>query len=455
MSTLLFLAGVLVIGLGLGASIALHELGHLVPAKAFGVRVTQYMIGFGPTLLARRRGETEYGIKAVPLGGYIRMIGMYPPQRGDAPGTLREDSTGFFQQMSREAREWEATQYGPEEAHRTFSALSVPRKLVVMLGGPAMNLVIAVVLLTVLVCGIGLPGITPTVHTVSRCVLPADAPEGTGCEGMPAAPAAAAGIRPGDVLRSIDGQEISTWDDVTRTVRAAGGRSIEVVVERDGRTLTLEATPIVDERPVLAEDGTPVRDAEGRMLTEQAGFLGVAGTPDLVRGSPAQVPGLTWQAFTGTARIVLSLPVRLWEVGEAAFGTQERDPNGPIGVVGVSRLAGEVAAADQPGFALREKVATLVSMLASLNMALFVFNLIPLMPLDGGHVLGALVEGARRLVARLRGRPDPGPVDMSRLLPLTYAVATVFLGMTVLLLYADIVDPIRLFPEDPGGSGAP
>ncbi|EWS81196.1 zinc metalloprotease [Brachybacterium phenoliresistens] len=446
MSVLLFVLGVLAIAVGLAVSIALHELGHLVPAKAFGVRVTQYMIGFGPTVLARRRGETEYGIKALPLGGYIRMIGMYPPRRDDAPGTIREHSTGFFQQMSAEAKDWEASQYGPEDAQRTFSALAVPKKLVVMLGGPAMNLVLSVLILGVLVCGIGLPGVTPTVSTVSQCVLPADAPEGTSCEGMPPAPAAAAGIEPGDVLLSIDGRDIDGWGDVTASVRAAGDRTVDVVVSRDGEQLTLQATPIVDARPVLDADGRAVLDADGELVTEQVGFLGVAGTPDLVRQSPARVPGMAWEAFTGTARIVISLPVRLWEVGQAAFGTQERDPNGPIGVVGVSRLAGEVAAAEQPGFELREKIATLLSMLASLNMALFVFNLIPLMPLDGGHVLGALVEGVRRAWARLRGRPDPGPVDMSRLLPLTYAVASVFLVMTVLLLYADIVKPITLFP---------
>lgn len=99
MGVALFVLGVLIIGLGLAVSIALHEIGHLVPAKAFGVRVTQYMIGFGPTMWSRTRGETEYGVKAIPLGGYIRMIGMYPPHRGDAPGTVREDSTGFIQQM--------------------------------------------------------------------------------------------------------------------------------------------------------------------------------------------------------------------------------------------------------------------------------------------------------------------------------------------------------------------
>jgi membrane-associated protease RseP (regulator of RpoE activity) len=446
---LLFALGVLVIAAGLGLSIALHEIGHLVPAKLFGVRVTQYMIGFGPTLLSRTRGETEYGLKAVPLGGYIRMIGMFPPHRGEPEGTIREDSTGLLQQiteMSEDAKAYESSQYGPEDAHRTFVALSVPKKLVVMLGGPTMNLLISVLLMVVLVSGIGLPSVTPTVQSVSECVVPADAPADVSCEGKPAAPALAAGIRPGDLLREIDGHRIDRWEDVTAAVRAADDRTIDVVVERDGSELTLEATLVVDARPVLDESGAPVHGADGEVLTEEVGFLGVAGTPDLVPQSPTEVPAMAWDAFVRTGQIVLTLPVRLYDVAQAAFGSAERDPNGPLGVVGVSRLAGEVASADQPGFELREKAGTMISMLASLNMALFVFNLVPLLPLDGGHVAGALLEGVRRLLARLRGRPDPGPVDMSRMLPLTNAVALVFIVMTVLLVYADIVKPITLFP---------
>lgn len=446
MSVALFALGILVVGVGLAASIALHEIGHLVPAKLFGVRVTQYMIGFGPTVWSRHRGETEYGVKAIPLGGYIRMIGMFPPHQGDPAGMIREDSTGFVQQMSEEAKEYESAQYGAEDAHRTFVALSVPKKLMVMLGGPAMNLLISIVLLTVMVSGIGVPAVTATVQSVSECVLPADAPEGSSCEGRPEAPALAAGIVPGDTLREIDGHEIQQWADVTTAVRAAGDRTVPVVVERDGEVLHLEATPIVDARPVLDEDGAAVLDASGDLLTEQVGFLGVAGTPELVPQSPAVVPELAWQAFRGTAEIIVTLPVRLYDVAQAAFGSAERDPNGPLGVVGVSRLAGEIASAEQPGFELREKTGTMISMLASLNMALFVFNLLPLLPLDGGHVAGALVEGFRRQIARLRGRSDPGPVDMSRLLPLTNAVALVFIVMTVLLVYADIVKPIQFFP---------
>ena len=139
MSWLAYAAGVLIAALGVALSFALHVVGHLVPAKRFGVRVTQYMVGFGPTVWSRRRGETEYGLKAIPLGGYIRMIGMFPPKPGDAPGTIRATSTGRFSQLADEARAAAHEELLPGDENRVFYRLSTPKKVAVMLGGPLMN----------------------------------------------------------------------------------------------------------------------------------------------------------------------------------------------------------------------------------------------------------------------------------------------------------------------------
>ena len=193
MTTIAFVLGVLFMATGVAASIALHEVGHLVPAKRFGVRVTQYMVGFGPTLWSRRRGETEYGVKAIPLGGYIRMIGMFPPRPGDLPGTVRVSSTGRFSQLVDEARAASLEEVRPGDEDRVFYKLSVPQKVIVMLGGPMMNLLIGVVLLTILVTVHGVATAQPgaVVASVSQCVVPVtEAGEATTCTDQPQTPAA-------------------------------------------------------------------------------------------------------------------------------------------------------------------------------------------------------------------------------------------------------------------------
>ncbi|HET9633377.1 MAG TPA: site-2 protease family protein, partial [Terrabacter sp.] len=167
---MLFFLGVLVVVVGVALSIALHEIGHLVPAKKFGVKVTQYMVGFGPTVWSRKRGETEYGIKAIPLGGYVRMIGMLPPRPGDKPGELRTLSTGRFSQMVDQARADSMEEVKPGDEDRVFYRLSPGKKIVIMLGGPLMNLLIAAVLLTGVITLYGLPQVAPKVGLLSPCV---------------------------------------------------------------------------------------------------------------------------------------------------------------------------------------------------------------------------------------------------------------------------------------------
>lgn len=447
MSVVLYVVGVLAVVVGVAVSIALHEVGHLLPAKRFGVRVTQYMVGFGPTVWSRQRGETEYGVKAVPLGGYIRMIGMFPPRRGTPAGMVSAGSSNPVASLVESARAESLEELRPGDEHRTFYNLKVWQKLVVMLGGPVMNLVLATVLLAVIAVGFGAVQTTTTIGTVSECIVPVGAPTGTGCSADDEpAPAAAAGIRPGDRVLSVDGVPATSWADVQTAIRAAAGQDLRLVVERDGQERTLVAEPSRSQIVAFDDAGRPVVQEDGSYATVEGGFLGVSPTQDLVRQPVTVVPGQVAQYVVGTAKVLFRLPQYMVGVADAAFGGGERDPEGPISVVGVGRFAGEIASFEDPSglVGVEERAASILQVVAGLNIALFVFNLIPLLPLDGGHVAGALLEGVRKAWARARSLPDPGPVDVAKALPLAYAVALLLLGTSVVLIYADLVNPVRL-----------
>jgi len=427
--------GILVVLVGIAVSIALHEVGHMAPAKRFGVRVSQYMVGFGPTLWSRTKGETEYGIKAFPLGGYVRMVGMMPGARsGTRPGR------GFFAQVVADARDQSVEEILPGEEHRAFYNLSTPKKLVVMLGGPLMNLLLAVVL-TASFMAIGLTQQTTTVATLSECV-----PTATGepCDPAgPAAPAAAAGLQPGDRIVRYDGVAIGTWRELLEAIDGTAGRAVPVVVERGGQEVALTVTPLDAERALVDADRNPVTGEDGQVRTVSGAFLGIS--PTVARQSIplTEVPGEVGRMFTATASAVVRFPVAVYDAAVETFTDAPRSTDGVMSVVGVGRAAADVAglAAD-----VLDRVAIMLSLLASLNMALFVFNLIPLLPLDGGHVANALYEGAKRTVARARGlRPLPGPADVARMMPVAYVMFVVLLGSGLLLIVADVVDPVRIF----------
>ena len=440
---MMYLLGVLLIAVGIAASIALHEIGHLVPAKKFGVKCTQYMVGFGPTIWSRRKGETEYGLKAIPLGGYVRMIGMFPPRSQDG-GRLRASSTGRWSQMTEQVRAESLEEIGPGDQDRVFYKLPIWQRVVIMLGGPVMNLIIATVLLTGIITLYGLPEVTPRLSGVAQCA-PADVTAAEDCTGQEDSPALAAGLQAGDRILSVDGTAVSAWGETSYAIQNAGEQA-EFVIERDGTQQTLVADLVTRERPLLLPTGEPELDAAGAPVVGEVGYLGASGSIEYVAQPITEAPAFVGTALVETAKIFLKLPEKLVGVYQAAFGTADRDAEGSMSVVGVGRMGGEVASGDLGMLAdsFGARMVLLLSLLASLNIALFVFNMVPLLPLDGGHIAGALWEGVKKTWARVLGRPDPGPVDIAKALPVAYSVAIGLIAMTLLLVYADLVNPIRL-----------
>jgi len=435
MDLLLQLVGIIVIVIGIAVSIGLHELGHFLPARRFGVYVGKFMIGFGPTIWSRKKGETEFGLKAIPLGGFVSLSGMYPP-------TESQNGRGFtwFRKLVQDAREASAETIIDDS--RSFYRQSVWKRLVIMLGGPLANLIIAAVLYIVLFSGIGVLKTTTTISSVSECVIPVSETRDTCGSDDPLSPANTAGIQPGDRVVSINGIAVTEWDSGMDIIRESAGVPQEFTVERNGSLLDLQVTPIAAERYAVAEDGTVVVDSEGNPQTRTVGFIGIAPKIERQQQSPLVAFQSLGDNVAQVGTLVLQLPQKVYQVAESAFGNEKRDINGPISVVGVGRIAGEITSSAD--FDLGSRLAALIGILASLNIALFVFNLLPLLPLDGGHIVVALWEGTRNWIQRLRGKPSLPPLDTAKLVPITVAVTVLLVGVSALLIYADIVKPITL-----------
>jgi membrane-associated protease RseP (regulator of RpoE activity) len=432
MDVLIYIAGAVVFFGLVMASIALHEIGHLVPGKVFNVKITEYFVGFGRKVWARRRGETEYGVKAIPVGGYVRLVGMFPPAK-DHPGQVRAYGTGPFRALADNARAVEWSAIRPEDEGRLFYEKPFWQKLIIMASGPAMNILLAFVILLGVSLTYGAYRSQLTISKVQECIVVATAADQS-CTGKPPTPAAQSGIQPGDKIVAFNGTPVSSWDDVSRLIRANLDHQAVVAVERGGQTLDLKPVTTVI-------TGVPDRYDPSKRVA--AGFFGVE--PEIVRqrGGPVAVIGDMWQMTKQTVVALAYFPVKVFYTAYNLATGKPRDVYGPMSIVGASRAAGEIAATNQISPAA--KLASLFTVLGSVNLFVALFNFVPLLPLDGGHVAAAMYEAIRRGLARVFGRPDPGHVDTARLLPIAYVVGGVILISGAVLILADIIDPIRLF----------
>lgn len=434
---MLTLIGILIFAIGLLLSIALHELGHMAPAKKFGVKVPQYMVGFGPTLWSKVKGETEYGLKGIPLGGYIRMIGMFPP---NPKGVQDPEKLGRMGQMVEAAREEVLAEISPEDEPRTFYRLSVPKKLTVMFGGPFMNLVIATILFTISLSVIGRPAVSTTVSDVVACVPTSANPNGIAstsgtCEGGESTPASEIGLAAGDKLLTVNGVEISAWEDLGAALGDQAGNVVDVTyLTSSGETITKNVEVAALESPVFGDNG----DATGEFTIR--GFLGVTPSFELEQSPVSEVPGFMATVTASSIAALMEFPARVFGLAGDLFTEAPRDPEGPVSVVGIGRISGQIASSEEVPTIY--KAGDLITLLASVNLFLFVFNMVPILPLDGGHIAGALYEGARRQIARVRRKPLPGPVDTAKMLPVAYAMSLVLLAMSAIVILADIIKPI-------------
>ena len=424
--------GIAIFALGLLFSIAWHELGHLSTAKLFGIRVPQYMVGFGPTVWSRTKGDTEYGVKWIPLGGYIRMIGMFPP---GPDGRVEARSTSPWRSMVEDARSAAFEEIEPGDEDRLFYTRAPWKRVIVMFAGPFMNLVLAVAIFLTVAMTFGFQTQTTEVAGVQQCVIAQSANRETCKATDPVSPAKAAGLHKGDTIVAFNGERISDWATLSDRIRDTIGPAT-ITVKRDGQEQTLHA--------VLKKNAVLKKDADGEVVADQyvtAGYLGFAARTEIIPLSFGDSVVRMGDMIADGVDSVVELPGKIPDLWNAAFNDGKRAQDSPVGVVGAARIGGEVMSLDVPA---QNQIAMMLFLLAGFNLSLFLFNMLPLLPLDGGHIAGALWEALRRNVARVFKRPDPGPFDVAKMMPVAYVVAGIFICFTLLVLVADVVNPVKI-----------
>jgi len=381
-------------------SVMLHESGHFVAAKRFGMKCTRYFVGFGPTVWSTQRGETEYGIKAIPLGGFVKIVGM----------TSIDD-------------------VDPEDEARSFRRAPGWQRLIVLAAGSFMHFVLAALLIFGLALGIGVANDNTTVlGTVATCVPASESAltSGATCTTAEAkSPAVLAGLRVGDQVTSFDGVKVTSWPQLSAKIKAVKpGVPVTFTVQRGGRSLTLHSSLV---------------EVKGH-----GSYLGVA--PTTVFQSQSVFSAIKYvgtgfsQVITGSVSALAKLPAAVPSL--FAKNRSSTAAGNVSSVVGAARDTGQVVAAKNLGW--QYKVSIILLLIASLNIFVGIFNLLPLLPMDGGHIAVVIWERIRAFFARLRRRPDPGLVDYRKLVPLSFGVFMVLVVFGVMLILADIVNPVNL-----------
>lgn len=404
---MVFAIGVVLFALGIGVSIALHEAGHMWTAQALGMKVRRYYIGFGPKIFSFRRGETEYGLKAIPAGGFCDIAGMTA-----------------------------VDELAPDEVDRAMYKQKAWKRIVVMSGGIVMNFVLGLVLVFILAVGWGLPNLNEPPATAlgpMGCVAEQTSPkELAACDGT--GPAEQSGLQRGDVVTAVGGQPVTTWEQFQLQTQQSSGPT-DFTIERDGQTLNITVVPQQVTRYVKDP-------ATGQQSARTVGAIGVAQDfyEPVQYGPLAAIPAsvaFTGDMFTMTAERLVQMPAKVVDLWHSVTGG-ERDAETPISVVGASVIGGQVAE--------RGLWQVFVMLLASLNFFLGMFNLLPLLPLDGGHIAVTVYEKIRNAIRRARGLAAGGPVDYVKLMPVTYVFVVLGGAYMLLTLTADVVNPIKLFP---------
>ena len=399
---MMFVIGIVLFALAILISVALHECGHMWVALGTGMKVRRYFVGFGPTLWSTRRGETEYGVKAIPAGGFCDIAGMTSVE-----------------------------ELQPDEHDRAMYKQKTWKRVAVLFAGPGMNFVIGLVLIYAIAVIWGLPNLHPTAVIGQTACVAAEIKQGDFEKCTGDGPAAAAGIRAGDVVVKVGDTPVTDFSDMAAAVQKLHG-TVPVVIKRDGQTMTTYVD--ITQRQRWVSDGKGAKPAT-------IGVMGVVGTPSgPTHYNPVTAVPATF-TFTGNLTVLLgkSLVAIPTKVGALihAIGGGQRYLDTPISVVGASIIGGDtVDHGVWVAFWL---------FLAQLNFILGVINLVPLLPFDGGHIAIAVFEKLRNIIRSARGKVAAAPVNYLKLMPATYVVLVLVVGYMLLTVTADVVNPIRLF----------